>query len=59
MEKKEEIKVIKMTPPKCADYLLMQLEELTDSKSIYFDKDVFEQKEEIKEKILKGEITVD
>jgi len=59
MKKQEQGKIIQMTHPKCADYLLMQLEELTDPRSIYFDQDVFDQKDEIKEKILKGEITLD
>ena len=41
-----------------ADLLLMQLEELTDPNSIYFNKDVFDEKEKIKEDILSGKITI-
>lgn len=38
------------------EQLLEQLEELTNKESLHFDQDVFDEKEEIKEKILKGEI---
>ena len=41
------------------ELLLIQLEELTDPNSPYFDQEIFEEKEEIKEKILSGEITCD
>ena len=40
------------------DLLLDQLEELTDPQSIFFDQDILEEKEEIKRKIIKGEITI-
>ena len=37
--------------------LLNNLEELTNQESIHYDSDVAEEKEEIKAKILSGEIT--
>jgi hypothetical protein len=51
-----ECKIIKMDTGNPVEMLLRQLDELTDPKSIHFDQDVFNEREEIKEKILSGEI---
>jgi acetolactate synthase regulatory subunit len=52
-------KEIKMKSQNNMDLLLLQLEELTDPKSIYFNQEVFDEKEKIKEDILNGRITID
>jgi hypothetical protein len=41
------------------EFLLMQLDELTDKNSVHFDQDVFKEKDKIREKILKGEIVLE
>jgi hypothetical protein len=57
-EKVEKGKIIRMGEPSDVDFLLMQLDELTDQKSVHFNQDVFDQREEIREKILSGEIKI-
>ena len=57
-EKVEKGKVVRMGELNDVDSLLMQLDELTDPESIYFNQDAFDQREEIREKILSGEIKI-
>ena len=54
-----EEKTIRMKSSNCVNELLIQLDELTNSESIYFDQDVYDEKDEIKKKILSGEITME
>jgi hypothetical protein len=56
---KEKGKVIQMNVPDGRAMLLQQLEELTDPKSVHFIKEVFEDKEKIREDILNGKITLE
>lgn len=58
-EKTVKDNFVKMKSSNCVDELLIQLDELTNPESIYFDQDVYDQKDEIKKKILSGEITME
>ena len=56
MNTKKEIKIIRMFTGSPVEVLLNQLEELTNPQSIHFDSDILAEKDEIREKILAGEI---
>lgn len=58
-EKTVKDNFVKMKSSNCVDELLIQLDELTNPESICFDQDVYDQKDEIKKKILSGEITME
>jgi hypothetical protein len=58
--KKKKCKEIKLVPmDDNMEFLLMQLEDLTDPNSNHFDKDILAEKEKIKKEILNGNITID
>lgn len=48
-----------MCSSKSAEMLLKQLGELTDSESIFFDRDVYNEKERIREDIMSGKIVME
>lgn len=52
-------KGIKMAPSSQIESLLEQLRELIDPNSIHYDQDVYNEKDEIKMKILCGEISME
>lgn len=56
---KKSCKIININYKKNMEFLLMQLDELTDKNSVHFDQDVFKEKDKIREKILKGEIVLE
>ena len=52
----KKTKIFSINHKENVEQLLEQLEELTNPESLHFDQDILGEKEEIKEKILKGEI---
>jgi hypothetical protein len=56
MENEKDCKVIDINKQNSIDSLIAELEELTDPNGIHFSQEIFDEKDEIRAKILSGQI---
>lgn len=58
MENEKDCKVIDINRQKSIDSLIAELDELTDPDGIHFSQEIFDEKDELRAKILSGQIVI-